>query len=180
MAAEHLPGTDTLGGFMSLFVSILAITATIWLLLQFTPRVRLDLTAEWLDPEAGLAKLKVRVENRSLAMLSKQSVLLQVLAYPLDKAPKLSEKVPFNTEHVAHGQEPLQWSDPEELCTGLQVFFPGEIATVEKICRLPDEGGVLHAGLQFTADVGPLYGLVSRLLQLNRVWTTTAFVARPR
>ncbi|NIQ96717.1 MAG: hypothetical protein GWN87_22900, partial [Desulfuromonadales bacterium] len=78
---------------MGVFISILAILVSIWVLLQFAPRVRLDLDQEWIDVKAGLVKVKVRIENLSQGRLAKRTILLQVLSYPAQSAPLLSESV---------------------------------------------------------------------------------------
>lgn len=164
---------------MGFFVSILAILASVWLLLQFAPRVRLDLDQEWVDVKEGLVKLRVRIENLSQARLTKRTILLQVLSYPLGSAPQLSEGVPFNTEKVISGQEPIEWHEPQEICEGCEYLYPGEVKTVEKVFRLPGEDALLHAGLQFNASPGPVTSLVSRFFTVNDSWTTTRFIVRP-
>lgn len=164
---------------MGFFVSILAILVSIWLLLHFAPRVRLDLDQEWIDVNAGLVKVKVQIKNLSHARLTKRTILLQVLSYPVQNAPQLSEAVPFNTEGVISGQEPIEWHEPQEICGGCEYLYPGEIKTVEKIFRVPQEEALLHAGLQFNASPGPVTSLVSRFFSINDSWTTTRFVVRP-
>lgn len=164
---------------MGVFVSILAILVSIWVLLQFAPRVRLDLDQEWIDVKAGLVKVKVTIENLSQGRLAKRTILLQVLSYPAESAPLLSESVPFNTEKVISGQEPLEWHEPQEICHGTGYFYPGEVKTVEMVFRVPNEEAVLHAGLQFNAAPGPLAALVNRFFTLSDSWTTTRFIVNP-
>lgn len=159
---------------MALFVSLLCIIVGIWLLLQFAPQVYLDLSVDEVDLDRGVLKVTATVQNTSRARLSKQTVLLQGLAYPGDKALKLPDHVPFNTAEVRSGEEPLAWHEPKELFREVLLLFPGEALTTECLVPLPQEADIVHIGLQFNAHTGPIEALVSNVFSLKNRWETTA------
>jgi len=159
---------------MALFVSLLCIIAGIWLLLQFAPQVYLDLSVDEADLDRGILKVTATVQNTSRSRLSKQTVLLQGLAYPGDKALKLPDHVPFKTAEVRSGEEPLAWQEPKELFRDVLLLFPGEVLTTECLVPLPQQADLVHIGLQFNAETGPVESLVSNVFSLKSRWETAA------
>jgi hypothetical protein len=160
---------------MALFVSLLCIIVIIWLLLQFAPQTYLEVFVDEASSENGYLKVSVSVQNTSRGRLTKQTVLLQSLAYGGDKALACPDNVPFKTSTVRSGEEPLEWHEPSEVFKGTRHLFPGETLTTERLVPLPEKAALVHVGLQFNAEQGPIEAVVSRFFTLNSSWETAAF-----
>jgi len=165
---------------MSLFISLLCIIAGILLLLQFAPQVHLEIFIHENERREDFLPATISIHNTSRSRLTKQTILLQNLAYDSDKMARLPDSVPFKTSSVRSGEEPMDWHEPRELYKDLIHLFPGESLTTEVLIPCPKDAAAVHVGLQFNSAPGALENLIGRFFTLKSCWETGAYYLTSR
>jgi hypothetical protein len=147
-----------IGGIITLFVNS-----------KFSPGLHLRILGNWIDAERII--LRIEVENKSQVRVVQKNIKLQILEYPAGTK-SLSEWVPFESDKVRVGEEPLSWRDPIEIFQTNRCLNPGEITAIERIERLSSKDRLFHVGLQFKSKSGvPFLPLL--FLGHKEQWTTT-------
>jgi hypothetical protein len=177
---------------IQLLWSLLGVIVAAVVFLDTAPKLRLRITSRVVDPRNRTLILRLEIENISRVLVlhdQDKGTLLQTLHYSFQQPQNITEFVPFTRfdfDKMNARDRPALWSEPEKILTTTSHWYPGDIATIERLIRLPNQSTILQVGLQVHGRVSwwihtllKLRGVKRKLGQPER-WTTTVLISLPQ
>ena len=175
----HWPDLTNIKTLVEIFALFLGGYILVFVFLQFHPNMILNIVTEWADKEKTILLVKIEIKNISKVWCRKNKVLIQFLEYPTNFKTELSEWVPFEEKNILYNEQPIIYSNPKEILTSTEFWYPGDIVKIERAYKC-QHGRTYKIGLQLIANIS-LLGRISKRFRKGKwkrqeQWTTTKII----
>ncbi|MCC7244662.1 MAG: hypothetical protein IT269_03200 [Saprospiraceae bacterium] len=158
---------------------LLAAIITLFIYINFSPKVALRIIPTWIDKNEGILKIRTEIENTSKVICMKKRIRFQILEQKID-AGFVNEFVAFDQEYVElMVPKPEKFTIAQEINLSTSYLYPSEVISTERIYKV-NPNLIQHVGLQFETDFGMFKYILWFIKDSVERWTTTIIITKEK